>query len=140
MPDCSPEQMSHFTPTSMLEMAHLLQLSASLHLSFRPPFSHSNRCKIVSVYICISLVVNLVEHLFVYLLSVCILLPMKCLFCRLPILLLGFCLFPVDMQEILEPRSSSDHMYYRLQKSSPSSQLLFSLFLRLLLLSCFSHA
>lgn len=28
-----------------------------------------------------------------YLLSVCILLPMKCLFCRLPILLLGFFLF-----------------------------------------------
>ena len=54
----------------MLEMAHLLQLSASLHLSFRPPFSHSNRCKIVSAYICISLVVNLVEHLHV--LTVCL--------------------------------------------------------------------
>lgn len=63
----------------MLEMARLLQLSASLHLSFHPPFSHSNKCKTVSVNICISLAVNLVEHLFVHLLSVCILLPMKCL-------------------------------------------------------------
>ena len=134
MPDCFPKQMSHFTPTNMLEVAHLLQLSASLHLSFHPPFPHSDRCKIVSVYVCISLVINLVEHFFVYLLSVCILLPMKCLFCWLPILLLGFCLFPVDMQQILESRSSSDHRYCRLQKSSPSLQLLFSLFLKLLLL------